>query len=25
WKARLLTMTLNGNTSATLAEQAFSW
>jgi alkaline phosphatase D len=25
WKARRLTMTLKGNTSATLAEQAFSW
>lgn len=25
WKAKTLTMTLKGNTSATLAEQAFSW
>lgn len=25
WKTRRLTMTLKGNTSATLAEQAFSW
>lgn len=25
WKARRLTMTLKGNTSTTLAEQAFSW
>lgn len=25
WKAKRLTMTLKGNTSATLAEQAFSW
>lgn len=25
WKARRLTMTLKGNTSVTLAEQAFSW
>jgi alkaline phosphatase D len=25
WKAKRLTMTLKGNTSATLAEQGFSW
>ena len=25
WKAKRLTMTLKGNTSATLAEQAFTW
>ncbi len=25
WKAKTLTMTLKGNTSATLAEQAFGW